>query len=62
MILFPRFGVSAFTSSLVERGLVVESSVVEGADVAGEEVEEEVAVGGGYEAKLLLHTVTWPQA
>ena len=55
-----RFGVTSFLESLVKQGLEVETVGVSEEDVEGGEDEEEVTVGGGYEASLLLHSVRWP--
>ena len=55
-----RFGVTSFLESLVKQGLEVETVGVSEEDVDGGEGEEEVTVGGGYEASLLLHSVRWP--
>ena len=54
-----RFGVTSFLSNLVKQGLHVETKGVSEVDVEGGEEEEEVTVGGGYEASLLLHSVRW---
>jgi len=54
-----RFGVASFLDSLVEQGLEVETVGVSEEDLEGGEEEEEVTVGGGYEASLLLHSVRW---
>ena len=54
-----RFGVTSFLDNLVKQGLHVETKGVSEVDVEGGEEEEEVTVGGGYEASLLLHSVRW---
>ena len=54
-----RFGVTSFLDSLIKQGLEVETVGVSEEDVEGGEEEEEVTVGGGYEASLLLHSVRW---
>ena len=54
-----RFGVTSFLESLAKQGLEVKSVCVSEEDIEGGEEEDEVTVGGGYEASLLLHSVKW---